>query len=457
MSWTVRSQEALYRDFTDKAADESPSPLQQPWSLDVCDVSQDGQLREYVQTTVRRLNGRPRLRIVFAPSDVPRRETTGLMIELFHKFGIPHDFTAERARSTNHSFSRRSGDGGGFSSWFRFSCICCELAGIDDGSPDAAALPAKYADRQSAFFLEASKDTSVTLVCFGAGPGVRKRMKELTKSQGWTDVGVNPYVLFDAVLEGLHEEVDNIVWKMEEEFAPLERSVVGTGSTLMAPLRDLHYFERHMADLARALESATMIGEGVLLNAGTCVLPTASPAVEPSSSTGETSGHRRSLVDLQLRECLEYRRTLLRSTQLRLSGLQKRIKTAAALASDVEAQRRAAASMQGPVSMKIIAASIMLFLPTIAVATIAGSQLLLTEQRGEEDSWNVSATPLFYLLWYISIPLTLAVIMLSLAWLWWRQGGSRKAAPPSSWLRKAVTWRRAKGKRDDNEGSSVPV
>lgn len=152
------------------------------------------------------------------------------MVELFHKFGIPHDFTAERARSTNHSFSRRSDDNNGFNSWFRFSCISAPFIGTDDESPDGeddategATLPEKYPKRESAFFLQASNDTSITLVCFGAGPGVRRRVNDLIKSQGWTDVGINPQILFDVALEGLHEEVDDTAWRIEEEFAPLEQ------------------------------------------------------------------------------------------------------------------------------------------------------------------------------------------------------------------------------------------
>ncbi|KAL7791885.1 hypothetical protein V8C37DRAFT_416605 [Trichoderma ceciliae] len=463
MSWTKRPQEILYRDLTEKASNESPSLNQQPWSLEVWDVSQDGQLREYVQNTVRRLSGKPQLRIVFAPSDNPRRETKGLMVELFHKFAIPHDFTAERARSTSHSFSRRSDDNDGFSSWFRFSYTSHESPDVEDNAIDGAALPDECTERQTAFFLEASNDTNITLVCFGAGPGVRRRMKELIKSQGWTDVSISPYLLFDVVLEGLHEEVDDTVWKIEEEFAPLERSIIRLGgaecpsSSLRVPLAELYFFERHVTELSRALESVIMIGEGVHSSAGIRIPSTKESIVQSPSSPRNSSSSRRSLVDLQLRECLEYRRTLFRSTQLRLSKLQKQTKAATALVSNLMAQQQSEAVRQGPVSMKLIAASIVVFLPTIAVATIAGSQLLMSEQEDEGDSWDVSATPLFYLLWYISIPLTLAVVFLSLGWLWWRQGNNRKAVQPSSWFRKAVIWRHAKGKKDNNEDSSVPV
>lgn len=152
------------------------------------------------------------------------------MVELFHKFGIPHDFTAERVRSINHSFSRRSDENNEFSSWFRFSYISAASAGTDDESPDGgddatenATLADRYPERESAFFLHASTNASATLVCFGAGPRVKRRMHDLTKSRGWTDVSTNSQILFDVVLEGLHEEVDDTALKIEEDFEPLEK------------------------------------------------------------------------------------------------------------------------------------------------------------------------------------------------------------------------------------------
>ncbi|KAL5088420.1 hypothetical protein Trisim1_006627 [Trichoderma cf. simile WF8] len=470
MSWTKRSQEILYRDFTEKAASESQSIIEKPWSLEIWDISEDGQLREYVQNTVRRLNGKPQLRIVFVPSDVPRRETKGLMVELFHKFGIPHDFTAERVRSINHSFSRRSDENNGFSSWFRFSYVSAASARTDDELPDGeddatenSTIADKYSERESAFFLQASADTSATLVCFGAGPKVKRRLYDLMKSRGWTDVATNPQILFDVALEGLHEEVDDTARKTEEEFEPLEKSIIQLAgsecviSSSRSQHEELYLFARHATELSRTLESALMINESILMSSSISI-PSTTSIDETSSLSSKVVSNRRFLVDLQLKECLEYRRTLFRSTQLRLSHLQKRIEAATALASNLVSQQQSAAAIQGPVSMKLIAASILIFLPTITVATIAGSGLLLSEQLDEEGSWDVSATPLFYLLWYISIPLTLVLVLLSLCWLWWRQGKSSKMSQPSSWLQKAMIWRRyTKEKKSHDEESSMPV
>lgn len=418
------------------------------------------------------------------------------MVELFHKFDIPHDFTAERVRSINHSFSRRSDENNGFSSWFRFSYVSASSAGTDDESPDSeddatenSTIADKYPERKSAFFLQASTDNSVTLVCFDAGPRVKRRMYDLMKSRGWTDVATNPQILFDVALEGLHEEVDDTARKIEEEFEPLEKvctlfhifytcyiprrqtndvnltkqsivPLVGSEcviSTSRTQNEELYLFARHATELSGALESVSMINESVLMNTSVSI-PSTTSIDKPPSPSNNISSNRRSLIDLQLKECLEYRRTLFRSTQLRLFHLQKRIEAASALASNLVSQQQSAAAMQGPVSMKLIAASILIFLPTITVATIAGSGLLLSEQLDEEGSWDVSATPLFYLLWYISIPLTLVLVILSLCWLWWRRSKSGKMAQPSSWFQKMMIWRRyTKGKKGHDEELSMPV
>ncbi|KAK4070305.1 hypothetical protein Trihar35433_4772 [Trichoderma harzianum] len=118
-------------------------------------------------------------------------------------------------------------------SWFRFSYISAASVGADDESPDGeddatenSTIADKYSERESAFFLQASADTSVTLVCFGAGSRVKRRMYDLMKSRGWSDVATNPQILFDVALEGLHEEVDDTARKIEEEFEPLEKSII---------------------------------------------------------------------------------------------------------------------------------------------------------------------------------------------------------------------------------------
>lgn len=53
-------------------------------------------------------------------------------------------------------------------------------------------------------------------------PSVRSRIGQFTESRLWDDVVVNPYILFDLVIEGLFFDVDKMVWNMNKIFGPME-------------------------------------------------------------------------------------------------------------------------------------------------------------------------------------------------------------------------------------------
>jgi hypothetical protein len=127
----------------------------------------------------------------------------------------------------------------------------------------------------------------------------------------------------------------------------------------------------------------------------------------------------------QLLENLRYRRSLFQSTQLRLVSLQKRIDNAITLAFNLVAQQDSRAMqhdselmMQESSSMRIIAAITMVFLPTTGVATILGSQLFVSSLGEDGVSWKITITPLFHVLWYFAIPLTLVVFLGASVWHW---------------------------------------
>lgn len=146
-------------------------------------------------------------------------------------------------------------------------------------------------------------------------------------------------------------------------------------------------------------------------------------ALHPETRT--VPKERRKLIQSQLTESFLYRRTRFRSTQLRLASLQKRVDNIIALAFNLVAQQGSMAMMQDSRVMKAIAAITMVFLPTTGVATVLGSQLFSSEWREDKNGWTISMTPLFWLTWWISIPLTLCVIGLALLWQWWLHNGNK--------------------------------
>ncbi|KJZ74737.1 hypothetical protein HIM_05854 [Hirsutella minnesotensis 3608] len=380
----------------------------------------------HVNVDTQHLHGKAKLRIVFAPLHEPHRGSLPDVLELFRALGVPSDFSTEILQSVCHSFGRRT-DGHGSCSWFHFLFKNISVRHEPGKLPEIenrAAKPkfppstlpqADYSWLKSSFFLRQHQDGSSTLVCFGALPRVRHRLGLFIDSGNWHDVGLNPHVLFDVVLEGLYSEVDETVWNMNVVFGPLEHSILEMAHTRDPKLSSkisfaaLHNCAKHITYLAEGLQSCIMTADALLVNS------------EGSTSRRDDaeSAAAASLVLLQLRECIRYRRSLFRSTQLRLSSLQKRIDNTIMLAFNVVTQKDSMVVTRDSSIMKMIAAITMVFLPTTGVATVAGSQLFTSNWHEDTRSWSVMASPLFWLTWWISIPLTVGVVMLALFWQWW--------------------------------------
>lgn len=345
-----------------------------------------------------------------------------------------------------HSFSRRT-DADGCCSWFSFlyKNISIKqghgrLPEVDQRVPGFGhgthALPqADYSWLVSSFFLRVHEDGGVVLVCFGAPPEVRRRIEGFLDSGKWHDVKANPYVLFDLVLEGLYLAVDEMVWNMNAIFGPLEHvscrptppAHCSNGLTRrqsileLAHTKDygqlsskisfaaLHNCAKHIIYLAEGLEACMLVVDAALMN---------SEGVPQDPSDGP-SAETRARVQQQLEECLRYRRSLFRSTQLRLASLQKRIDNTITLAFNVVTQKDSMVVTRDSSVMKMIAGVTMIFLPTTGVAAVAGSQLLVSNWHEDQGSWSVVATPLFWLTWWIAIPATVCVVALAFVWQWW--------------------------------------
>lgn len=94
--------------------------------------------------------------------------------------------------------------------------------------------------------------------------------------------------------------------------------------------------------------------------------------------------------------------------------------------------------------MKIIAAITMIFLPTTGVATVVGSQLFLSDLR-DDKKWDVATSPLFWTMWWIAIPLTVFVVILSFFWHWYVHSESPKGEVVQV-VRRATTFNSTEGK-----------
>lgn len=176
------------------------------------------------------------------------------------------------------------------------------------------------------------------------------------------------------------------------------------------PFAAMHNCAKHIIHIAEAIESCIMLLEATAHNVS-------SHKYSGRALTGDP-------VQKQLIETLQYRRSLFCSSQLRLSSLQKRIDNAITLSFNLITQQDSMVMIQDSNSMKVIAAITMIFLPTTGVATVIGSQLFFSKVHDDEETWDILLTPLFWTLWWISIPLTILVVLLAIIWHWWTHSES---------------------------------
>ncbi|KFA65379.1 hypothetical protein S40285_00530 [Stachybotrys chlorohalonatus IBT 40285] len=424
MSWTQVTDP--YEAFA-KQAPSFPSPITfSQWTLSIWETSEEfPQGRWQVVDDVKYLCEPAKLRIVFSPLDLPRLDILPQTLELFRVLDVPSDFTAERIQSVSHSFGRRTVESG-CQSWFHFLCknisIKYNISNMPEvekttaaalGFPSSYLPQADYSWLRSGFFMHVGNNGDVTLVCFGATAKVRKRLDDFISGCAWKDTSTDPYVLFDLVLEALYREVDEAVWNMNTIFGPLEHMILDYANSKTVrrmsskiPFAALHNCAKHIIHFSEALSSCLMVAEETSLHIGS----------HPYSSSNVS---RRELVQTQLKERLDYRRSVLRSTQLRLKSLQKRIDNIITLSFNMVTQQDSMLMTQDSSSMKIIAAITMIFLPTTGVATVVGSQLFVSQRRADQSGWDVTTTPLFWTTWWVAIPLTLFVVVLATVWHWW--------------------------------------
>ncbi|KAJ4176763.1 hypothetical protein NW767_015339, partial [Fusarium falciforme] len=330
--------------------------------------------RWYLEPNAQCLQEKASLRIVFAPLDLPRRDALSQTLELFNILHIPGDFSKERLQSVSHSFGRCI-ERFGSSSWFHFLCKNIDVKQEGTKVPEIdnravtmgyhiSTLPqADYSWHRAGFFLRVENDGSTTLVCFGATPSVIHRINEFVAAKAWQHVATDPYILFDLVFEALYFDVDDTVWKMNNVFGPLEHLMLEYANSKnirkissKIPFAAMHNCAKHIIHIAEAIESCIMLVEATAQYVGN------------HEHVGRPM--TRDFVQKQLWETLQYRRSLFRSSQLRLGSLQKRIDNAITLSFHLVTQQDSMVMIQDSNSMKVIAAITMIFLPTTGVATI---------------------------------------------------------------------------------------
>ncbi|ORY61637.1 uncharacterized protein BCR38DRAFT_487381 [Pseudomassariella vexata] len=290
---------------------------------------------------------------------------------------------------------------------------------LSTGQANGAPLPqADFSYIRSGFFLRRSApNADTTLICFGAREQVEKALERFIASYAWEMASLEPLALFDVILMGLFHEVDQNIWNMADVFGPLEHKILTYANSRddhhlnkTMPFADLHNISKHTIHLHEAIAAQLLLVDSIIARLGM------HDERHMQSQQGSSSDAAKLQARQQVRESLEYRKSLVQSTQMRLGSLQRRIDNIIALSFNLVTQNDSMIMIndskvmaQDSNSMKVIAGITMLFLPATAVASILGSQLFVD---------NVP-TPLFRVMWWIIIPLTILVFLFAALWLRW--------------------------------------
>ncbi|KAK3360498.1 hypothetical protein B0T25DRAFT_447036 [Lasiosphaeria hispida] len=413
MSW--RRVSGPYKAFEDSVNATTNAFVQgpPPFPSTIWEVSADAPNGEYwgahlQHPHLQHLQKNAHLRIIFAPLDDIRPDYAPGILDICNALAIPPEFLSERLHHVCHSFGSRIDDNG-FAAWFHFLCKKIEWRKSESGLPvidgGMASLPgANYKWHRSAFFVRKNRDGDVAMVCFGASGSstVRKRLADFIAAGSWKHVNSEPLVLFDLVLEALYNDVDETVWKLNDVIGPLEHHILDTAQPgrMARSAKDINFAElhnnaKHVIHVAEAIESCFFVLESIITRIG---------KRHPAWPSVNTPADEVPIQE-QLKDCLQHRLSLFKSTDLRLSSLRKRIDNMITLSFNLVTQQDSSMIRHDSASMNIIAFITIFFLPTACVATVMGSQLFITDL----NTMGITMSPLFISLWWVVIPMTVFV------------------------------------------------
>lgn len=346
------------------------------------------------------------LRIVFAPSQASFGSPEhGAVQFIFKHYDVPSAFVSEYFTSPAYSFGERKG----------LKRLDIEVAWTRFLCKDVLSHPGNASEDRHVFYdnffwlkcisyihVQRREDDSkcVTMICFGATTSIEQRFERLLDSEAWMDAVEEPYILFALVYEQCFLMLDKAAWTLATWFRPLERSTLdraryehsGIEEHRSTDFAKLHEIAKHAIYLNEAATAAVLEMESLISHLQDSYQSTTSSLSQATLSK------------------FKYQMAAFRSTQLRLSSLDKRIANVISLSFNLVTQRDSRLLKQDSNAMKAIALLTLVFLPMTGIASLFDTPFF--EVRGGVIDVALS----FWVFWVITIVLTLAMIAF---WLWW--------------------------------------
>ncbi|KAJ5723033.1 hypothetical protein N7488_001068 [Penicillium malachiteum] len=363
------------------------------------------------------------VRIVFSAIDIPHKTGGPAILDLYRHYNLPGAFVAERILNVACSFGATPFVDGSSYTWLHFLCkdIPTKEANgemkikrkkqqvtIDPRQADTKWVHSSYCLKVTRS-SELRKTTSVTLLTFGGNNNLFERFRIASQYMSHEEILKHPYSLLNVVFEVLHEQIDELAWKVADLYAPAEMQVIEMAetdsglSTDDLDFPDMHRIQRYQIYLLEAVEALTET-----LSAASYHYRQVLPPSSVDSMSSTLAG-------------LRYANILLRSTELRLRSLEKRTQSIINLSfnlvtqADSKVMKGDSTVMRGDSqAMKNIAILTMVFLPCTAATA---QSFFSTPFFYLEDGSNfLEISPHFWILWAITIPLTVVTILAFVLW-----------------------------------------
>ncbi|KAI9777037.1 MAG: hypothetical protein M1816_004926 [Peltula sp. TS41687] len=271
----------------------------------------------------------PKLRIIFAPLDVPDFDRKRGLEYLFQLYSVPRVFVTEREQGMTHSFGTNRGSDDSYTSWFHFMFKYINV------QPDTECVPhivntqpittvqttvqsqADLSWIKAGFFLRwlpaTGPNSHVTLICFGAPRELESRFKHLAQSPFWKAAVQDPFSLFAFVFDELFLETDRIVWAFTAVFRHVEKRTLEQANRLGPEISPefvgMHNIAKHIIFLKEGSDAALLTLKEMRKHHTSLSRESSSPS-EAWETTEQT---------------LRYNEVLFQSTNLRLITLEKRM------------------------------------------------------------------------------------------------------------------------------------
>ncbi|KAF7507906.1 hypothetical protein GJ744_009940 [Endocarpon pusillum] len=340
------------------------------------------------------------LRIILAPLDEPNARTLKVLTSLYRQFNVPPCFLTERTQGVTHSFGVREDDSASYSSWFHYLFKNVHVQRDGDDVPrivSPLSNPLSQSDlswNKAGFFLHQSGPGGlVTLICFGPGKPLVRRLERLVSHAKWRDAVVDPYSLFVVVLNELFLQMDGLVWGLSSVFGAMEYNALHDLSST-PDFVGLHNVAKHIVYMKEGIDAALATHQSMLQNHEQRYQIKSSKTPEP--------------IPKATHSALQHQGELFRSISIRLTSLDRRMQNIINLSFNLVTQQDSRIMKNDNSSMKTIAGVTLLFLPVTTIATVFSTPFFSLPDDGSATP-RFHVAPWFWVFWAITVPVTIVV------------------------------------------------